>query len=171
MVTREEVKSVSTRDQKHKAKAWDRMFISRSLITSPAFLSLRRVASPKVLLLFMTKCVMDKPQHKPRSKREYVIANNGKIQFSYLEAQDTWGILRQAFRDAIDELIEHGFIDIEKQGNGIHKDCSLYSISDRWKDYGTPEFVVKSRPRRESHYGFCKGNKRGQNKLNSDIHT
>lgn len=47
---------------------------------------------------------------------------------------------------ALDQLIKHGFIDIIKQGNGgVKGDKSLYSISDRWKKFGTPEFIQVER--------------------------
>jgi len=80
-----------------------------------------------------------------------LITNNGKITFSYKEAEK-YGFTRPTFRAAIDKLVEVGLIDIIKQGfGGIPKDgkitgeCSLYAISERWINYGTPEFIEAKR--------------------------
>lgn len=69
-----------------------------------------------------------------------MIMNNGQIQYTYKEALKR-RITRRAFALAIDRLIEHGFIDIAKQGSGgKHGDVSLYSISERWRKWGKPDF-------------------------------
>ena len=96
-------------------------------------------------------------------EKEWCIANNGEIQFTYKEAKLKWGISYSKFTRAIDEVIRVGLIDITKTGNGLQKDVTLYAISDRWEKYGTDEFVVKKRPKRKQQYGFTKKNKHGRN--------
>ncbi len=63
-------------------------------------------------------------------EREWVLVNNGEIRFTYLEAQEKWGIAPGKFRRAIDELVRVGLIEITDTGFGLHKDATLYAISE-----------------------------------------
>ena len=91
---------------------------------------------------------MEKVKNRKRSA-EWVIRNNGDIVYPYLEAEKK-GIGRREFRNAIDELIEKGFIDITHQGSGGRaRDMTTYFIDDRWKDYGTAMFRPASNPRKK----------------------
>ncbi|MBC8470335.1 MAG: hypothetical protein H8D56_12760 [Planctomycetes bacterium] len=45
---RAQVNSLKTREQRFRAMKWDRMFVSRSVITSKAFLALRTAAACQV---------------------------------------------------------------------------------------------------------------------------
>ena len=83
--------------------------------------------------------------------------NNGQIEFTYSEALKK-GYSRRSFRDALDQLIERGFIDIAHLGSGGWKgDKNLYSISDRWRDFGTDDFKPMERPKdRRKGIGFQK---------------
>ena len=86
-----------------------------------------------------------------RSKRseDWIIRNNGEIVYPYSEAVRK-EIGRREFRNAIDELIEKGFLDITHQGSGGHSsDMTKYFIDDRWQDYGTPSFRPAKNPRRK----------------------
>ncbi len=99
-----------------------------------------------------------------KGKEKWDICNNGEIEFTYIEAEDNYGISAGAFRDAIDELREKGFIDIAATGMGVHKVTTLYSISDRWKLYGLTEYEPpKPRPKKPINRGFQKGNQFGRN--------
>ena len=82
-----------------------------------------------------------------RGKRQWSIANNGEIQFTYAEARRRYGLSEGRFRRAIDELIRCGFIDIAQTSSGLHRVPTLYAISDRWRDFGTERFVERQRPR------------------------
>ena len=48
---------------------------------------------------------------------------------------------RKAFHTDMDALIEHGFIDCVISGKQARMK-SLYKYSDRWKKWGTPEYVI-----------------------------
>ena len=98
-----------------------------------------------------------------RSEKEWCLTNNGEIQFTYTEAEEKWGISNGRFTRAIDDLIRVGLIDIAKTGCGLHQDVTLYAISERWKKYGTAEFVEMKRPKRSIQYGFTNKNKHGRN--------
>ena len=160
MAEKRDIDALRTREQRFKARKWDKMFVSRSVITSKAFLALRTAASCQVYLIFLGKCRWEKVQARPMSReREWRITNNGEIQFSYAEAGERYGISAGKFTRAIDDLVRVGLIDITKTGLGLKKEVSLYAISNRWEKYGTDAFVVKKRPKRKEQFGFA-GRKR-----------
>lgn len=154
---------LKTREQKFRDTRWNKMFIPRDLILSPAFMSLRG-ASCQVYLIFRSKCVMKTLSGK-KGKRDddYYIANDGELQFTYREANRKWGISEDRFKRAIDQLVRTGFIDIVKSGFGLRRDVSLYAISDRWQKFGTEDFILLERPKRTQQLGFRQGNKFGKN--------
>jgi len=99
-----------------------------------------------------------------RGKKQWDIANNGEIVFTYKEAKEKCCISTGAFRTAIDDLREKGFIDIAATGMGVYKVTTLYSISNRWKLYGTPEYEPpKPRPKKPVNRGFRPNNQYGRN--------
>ena len=137
--------------------------LEQRLLKSKAYRSLRKPTSYFVLGIFWTKRQIGKVGRK--GKEQTVILNNGEIVFKYKEeAKQKYCISSGAFRDAIDELRDKGFIDITATGMGVHKVTTLYSISDRWKLYGTPEYEKpKPRPKGPMNRGFQKGNQYGRN--------
>ena len=164
MAKKSEIDSLKTREQRFREMKWDKMFVSRSVITSKAFLDLKTATACKVYMIFLSKCRWEKLQTRPmRSEKQWRLTNNGEIQFTYTEALEKWGIKDGMFTRAIDELIRVGLIDIAKTGFGLHKDVSLYAISDRWEKFGTDEFVVKKRAKRKRNLGFANGNMYGRN--------
>lgn len=134
----------------------------KRLLKSKAYRSLRTPTSYFVFGIFMTKRQMT--QVGRSGKRLWVITNNGEIKFTYKEAKEKYGVSYGAFRQAIDELRDKGFIDVAESGAGLYKSANLYSISDRWKLYGTPEYEKpKPRPKGPINKGFQKGNQYGLN--------
>ena len=163
MAKKSEIDSLKTNEQKYKEVKWDRMFVSKRMITSEAFRSLKTAAACQVFMIFLYKCRWKPIEGKPKRSKEYYLANQGKIQFTYEEALNKWGIKNGRFTKAIDEVVRVGLIDITKSGFGLQKDKSLYAISDRWKKFGTDEFVVKKRQKRKQQLGFTNKNKHGRN--------
>ena len=160
MAKQSDIDALRTREQRFKARKWDKMFVSRSVITSKAFLALKTAASCQVYLIFLGKCRWEKMQARPmKREKEWRITNNGEIQFSYIEAEEKHGISDGRFKRAIDDLIRVGLIDITKTGLGLKQEKSFYAISNRWEKYGTDAFIVKKRPKRTEQLGFA-GKKR-----------
>jgi len=140
----------------------ENIWIPWRLIESKAFLALKTATAHKILTIFWTKRQMVEIGRK--GKEQWDIANNGEIVFTYKKAKEQYGISGGAFRDAIDELRDKGFIDIAATGMGVHKVTTLYSLSNRWKLYGTPGYEEpKPRPKKTINRGFQKGNKFGRN--------
>ncbi len=165
MATEKQVDSLRTREQKYRKRRYADMYISREVIMSPAFKKLTGTAI-RVYLFFLNKRVM-KPFEGGKAKRsgkgKYYIENQDRIQFTYNEAVKKHSIPPGTFRTAIDRLVEVGLIDIARIGSSIFRDVTLYGISDRWKLYGTDEFIEAKRPRVKPLQGFSKGNKLGVN--------
>ena len=130
-----------------------KIVIDADLVTSKVFLKLKGVA-PKVFLLFLRRRKMTKVGKK--GKEKWVISNNGEIVFPYAEAKEKFDITPPRFQRALDQLVEHGFIDITHSGGGMLRDISKYSISSRWMDYGTSKFIEKQRPKDTRGLGFKK---------------
>ena len=138
------------------------IWFDRALLKSRAFIALRTVTAHKILAIFFTKRQMERLGR--RGKEQWNIRNNGEIVFTYKEAEEKYGIKVGAFRDAIDELRKKGFIDISAAGMGVHKVTTLYSISNRWRLYGMPEYEPpKTLPKKPINRGFQKGNQYGRN--------
>ena len=140
------------------------MFVSRAVTESRAFLALKTAAACRVFLIFLGKCRWEKAQIRPGCRdKAWVCTNRNEIQFTYVEAQDKYGISATRFTRAIDELVRVGLIDIAHSGFGLYRDVTLYGISERWKKYGMDGFEHAERPRRGVQLGFRKGNRRGCN--------
>lgn len=136
----------------------DIIIIERDLLKSKAFRRLSGTAKT-VYFDFRMKVVGKHMRMKSGRKKEFVILNNGEIEYCYSEAEKK-GIPRRTFMRALDDLLGRGFIDIAHSGSGGRKgDKSLYGISDRWKTWGTDDFITASRPKdTRSGRGFSKGN-------------
>ena len=146
------------------------MVLEQRLLKSKAYRSLKTPTSYFVLGIFMTKRQLAKVGRK--GKERWDITNNGEIEFTYIEAKEKYSISDGAFRNAIDELREKGFIDIAESGAGLYKSANKYSISDRWKLYGTQQYEKpKPRPKGPINRGFKKGNQYGRKckKKNSTV--
>ena len=86
---------------------------------------------------------------KRNGNKQWTMTNNGDIVYPYLEAERK-GVQRREFRNAIDELIAKGFLDINHHGKGGRKkidqngrvvgDMTTFIIADRWKNYGKQSF-------------------------------
>lgn len=128
----------------------EKIYISKELLNSIAYRSLSRCA----LLIyqdFMAKRIMIKI--KKDKTKVWNVLNNGEISYPYLEAVNK-GFTRKQFRNAIDELQQKGLIDIKHLGKGGRKpaegttgDSTRYWIDDRWKNYGTEDFLSARNPR------------------------
>ena len=131
------------------------VYIEPDLIDSMAYTKLKGTAS-KVLIWFMRRRQMEK--FGRTGKERWSVANNGEIVFTYAEAEKKFGLTRARFSRALTQLIELGFIDIAHHGGGLMGDCTLYAISDRWRNYDTDRFVFKTRPKDTRKLGFTEKN-------------
>ena len=163
MAKKDKIDSLKTKQQRFMEAKRDRMFVSKRMFTSKAYMALTTATACHVFRIFLTKCQVEQIQIRPGGReKDWIIKNNGEIQFTYKEAWEKWGISNGRFTKAIDQLVKVGLIDIAHSGFGLHKDVTLYAISDRWEKYGTDEFVHMERQKRPG-LGFRKGNSYGKN--------
>jgi hypothetical protein len=120
------------------------VFIEWEILESEAFQKLSATGI-KILLRFLQK-------RKWAKVRKRTIYENGGLVFTYAEAADL-RIRNTAFYEAVRSLVNVGFIDIEHQGGCYGKDYSRYSLSERWRDFGTDKFqkVEKQRSLQRGH--------------------
>lgn len=120
------------------------VFIEWEMLDSEAFKSLSARAI-RVLIRFLQKRTWT-------NKNKRAVYHSNGLVFTYPEAEEM-GISRSRFHDIIRELHGVGFIEIEHQGGGLAKDFSRYAVSERWKEYGSPNFkhVTKKKTCRAGH--------------------
>lgn len=152
----EDKKKPSVRQASNKRRTESKVVVlDRLLIDSWAYADLSGNAA-KVLLRFMCKRqVQVSPAAGKRPKRT-VILNNGKITYSYDEAEKH-GYSRGTFARIIDSLVDHGFIDIAESGAGLFRSATYYALSERWQKWNTPDFVESPRKKRTGQIGFKLG--------------
>ena len=127
--------------------------LERDMIESPAFYTLTSHA-PVILMAFMGKRQIEKIGHKGNERK--IVKNNGKIIFTYAEAERKYDLNQTKFKRAIDQLIEHGFLDIAERGGSLGRNPTKYFISSRWKEYKSPDFKKVSRQKRLIQTGYCR---------------
>lgn len=156
------------RDRKRRQRA-DVMYVSREMVSSLAYRSLKTPAAHVVLMAFLTKRQVELVRRPCTREYSWDIKNNGEITFTYGEARDKYGLSPAKFTRAIDDLIRVGFIGIEHSGLGLYKDATRYSLCDRWKLFGKPEYKAKTREKRKHGPGFRKGNRLGAKARREDF--
>ena len=136
--------------------------VETKLLKSEVF---RKLSGPAktVFLDFLMKRKLKRMKAKSGRAAEWIILNNGEIEYCYAEAIRR-GIPRRTFARVIDELVKTGFIDISHSGSsGRRGDKSLYAISNRWENFGTEDFIPSSRPKdTRGGRGFQPGNTLGK---------
>ncbi len=117
------------------------IWLTKDMLNSKAFRSLK-APSLLILLDFLGKRRLSNLGGK---RKRWVITNNGEIEYTFSEAKKK-GFTTPRFNRGRDEIIEKGFLDIAHKGSGgIKGDKTLYFISERWRKFGTSDFVVKNR--------------------------
>jgi len=148
-------------EYKARSKHWN-VRISFDLLHSKAYQDLSNGPALKVLNWFHEKIRLHIIKRK-RGKNDYQIID-GDISFTYREAIFR-GLSSQQFSKALRELHVFGFIDIEKPGSALKGDWTQFTVSDRWKEYGNPNFKNKEFPRSVHWINFGFGGKKKRKKL------
>jgi hypothetical protein len=76
-------------------------------------------------------------------KRRFNGENAYNLQMPEGELKEKKIMSISAFRNARDQLIEKGFIDIRQRG-GLWKQATIFMLSERWRKYGKPDFEKKT---------------------------
>lgn len=110
------------------------------MFESAAFRSLSSKAM-WALLRFLQKRTWEKAKIG-RGKTQTIYQTEG-LSFSYTEAE-AFGISKAQFHRILKKLVERGFLDPEHRGGAYGRDYSRYAMSDRWRNYGQPNFEFKT---------------------------
>lgn len=153
-------------DYLKRSRTWS-IRIGHDLLHSKAYMSLKYGPSLKVLNWFHEK-IRFKKITKKRGNERYQIINDGKFTFPYSEAL-LRGLTVNQFSRALKELYWFGFIEVKKFGSGMMEDPSIFTFSERWMDWGKPEFEGKEWPRCED-YGF-RGRFKKIRKQHAELHV
>jgi hypothetical protein len=131
-------------------------WLEREMFQSPAYFALGGCA-PQLLTIFMGKRHFERYPAK-KGRDNMVCANCNSLTFTYIEAEQSYGITKSRFSRGIDELLAKGFISIVSHGGAYQQDKTVYALSDRWKRW-TPEYVFEERPKVKVERGFCRPKK------------
>ena len=111
------------------------IYIKRDILESAAYWHLTG-AAPQVYMVFLMKRVLsDKAFGKDKAR---IIANNGEITYTFVEAWKNHKIPKSTFLRARDQLIKVGLIEIAEDGGCHH--TTKYSISNNWRNYPEQTF-------------------------------
>jgi hypothetical protein len=114
------------------------VLLNWEIMESTAFRELS-AADIRVYLRLLQKRSWKKHKHK-------TIYEDGPFGFPYSEATQALGIGRSTFRRSIKRLHERGFLTVAHQGGSFEgKDYSCYSLSEDWRQYGTPDFKPRKK--------------------------
>ena len=130
-------------------------WIEREMFESEAYLSLTGFA-PQLLTLILAKRQFIKQGRKGKEKR--VCVNCDKLNVTYTEFKNRYGITQPRMTRAIDQLLEKGFITIVYPGGMYRQDKAVYELSDNWVIWH-PGMVFDRRVKESVQRGFCRPKK------------
>ena len=126
-------------------------WIEREMFESKAFLSLKGFA-PQLLILILAKRQFITHGRPGRQKK--VCTNCDRINITYTEFKNKYGITQPRMTRAIDQLLEKGFLSIVYSGGTYRQDKAIYSLSTNWVIW-QPGFIFEGRERESVARGFC----------------
>jgi hypothetical protein len=158
-------KSKPSREEKwadyvKRSKEWN-ISIPFEMLHSDAYKKLDYAPALKVLCWFHEKRQLRRIKGKRGKNRLQAV--NGDISFPYWEAI-LRGLTTKQYSRALKELHEVGFIDIKKPGSALRGDWTVYGLSDRWREYGTPNFKYLEFPKSVHWINFGFGAKKKKEK-------
>ncbi len=135
------------RDCMNKFNIRSEIWITADMFYSEAFRKLS--AAGKTIFL---RCLQKRKwEYKKVNGRKRRVYPNDPFIFPYAEAAFL-GVGTTTFWKVMQHLIAVGFLDLVHQGGWYQKhqkekDYSLYQLSERWRQHGTPEFKAVAKPK------------------------
>ena len=121
------------------------IYLENEFLESTAFMTIRSKHTIRVLLEFYRRRKIHKPKNPKGKRTQPVIVNNGEIELRYRDAMKRLNISQATFSRSLTELVELGFLEIAEVSCGLHRQATKWTISNRWKAYGTPDFKIVKR--------------------------
>ena len=126
-------------------------WIEREMFESRAFLSLTGFA-PQLLILILAKRQFI--THGRRGRQKKVCTNCDRINITYTEFKNKYGITQPRMTRALDQLLEKGFLSIVYPGGTCRQDKAIYSLSTNWLIWKLG-IIFEGRERESVARGFC----------------
>ena len=130
-------------------------WIEREMFESKAYLSLSGFA-PQLLTLILGKRQFRKVGRKGKEKK--VCINCDKINITYTEFKDRYGISQPRMTRAKKDLLAKGFLTTVYRGGTYRQDKGVYALSDNWIIW-QPGMVFEEWEKESVERGFCKSKK------------
>ena len=130
-------------------------YIIRELWESPAYNALRGYA-PQFLTHIFGKRQFEIVRMGKRQKR--TCTNCDKLNLTYVEFKQKYGITQPRLTRAFDQLLEKGFLSISYRGGAYQKDKTIYALSENWRLW-KPGIVFETRKKESVKRGFCEPKK------------
>ena len=111
------------------------IFIERDILESDAFWDITSVGTQVYMVFLMKRVLSDKSFGKDKAR---IVANNGEITYTFVEARKNHKIPKSTFLRARDQLIKVGLIEIAEDGGSHH--TTKYAISNNWRNYPEQTF-------------------------------
>ena len=137
-------------DYVKKSQGWA-IRMGHDLLHSKAYRKLTYGPAIKLFNWFHEKVKIE-VNKKKRGKQRYKVIK-GDMKFEYTEAGFR-GLSHQQFRKALSILHSLGFIDVRKPGSSLKGDYSVFTLSNRWREYETTDFVTVEFPRSPHYVNF-----------------
>lgn len=122
------------------------VYLPKDLLHSKAFGAIRSAHTIRVLTEFYLRRQMSKPKSRDGKNSLPVIVNNGQIELKYNYLIEERGMKQTTITRCFTELVKLGFVDVAEMSNGLHRIPTKWWISNRWQNYGTPDFRAVQRP-------------------------
>ena len=133
----------------------DRLVLSKKMIHSKAFSKLTGSAKQILLELCMRMKLENYNLTKHRAAERFYVSNNGKLVLTYKGFHNQFGYSTATISKAIDQLVNHGFIEIAELGSGVKRISHKIALTNNWEKFGTPEFKAgKGKAKKPVNGGF-----------------
>lgn len=126
-------------------------WIEREMFESGAYLALTGFA-PQLLTLTLAKRQFE--NHSRKGKQKRICINCDKLNITYTEFKNRYGISQPRMTRAIDQLLAKGFLSIVYPGGTFRQDKAVYALSTNWIIW-KPGMVFETREKENIERGFC----------------
>jgi hypothetical protein len=122
----------------------DRLVLSKKMLRSKPFIALTGAAKQILVELYMRLTLDSYKSSRARhsSDKRYLAKNNGKLVLSYASIHSQFGYSTATISNAINQLVNYGFIEIAELGCGVKRQSHKIALIRNWQDYGKDEFFV-----------------------------
>lgn len=131
-------------DISNKYKIRNSIWIDSEIFYSDAY---HKISSSASCLNTWLRCIQKRKwEYVKRGKKKEKVEKNDGFIFPYAEATELGISGKTMHWKNLNKLVDVGFLDKVHQGGWykIHEkksDYSVYKFSERWRKYGTPEFI------------------------------